>query len=217
MSKDKMTTGKNFIRIAIIEDDEIIRKGYAYLLKTAAIFDVVTDYASYELAATAIAADAPDVILLDIQLPGISGIDAVPRLKQLSPHSIIIMLTVHEDPDMIFKALTQGAAGYLTKDTPSSKIIESIKDAMTGGGPLSTNVARIVIQSFQKNQDSPLTKREEQVLQLISDGKSRSQISTDLFIDLETVKTHIKNIYLKLNVHSRADAIRTAKNNRLVR
>lgn len=217
MTNDKTLRHENSIRIVIIEDDETIREGFTYLLNNVENFQVTNSFASYEEAIGTIASESPDVILLDIQLPGISGVEAAGKLKQAVPQTMVIILTVHEDTDMIFEALSQGASGYLTKNTPPSRIIDAIKDAVTGGGPLSANVARIVIQSFQKNKNSPLTKREEEVIQLVSEGKSRSQIATMLFIDIETVKSHIKNIYFKLNVHTRADAIKAARDNKLIR
>ena len=203
-------------RIVIIEDDETIREGYTYLVNNTSPYQVVNTYASFDEAKLRITKDNPDVIILDIQLPGTNGIDALPLLKKLLPNVYIIMLTVHETEKIILEALANGASGYFTKNTPSSKIIEAIKDVMQGGGPMSPNVAKKVITSLQKNPDSPLTKRETQILNLITRGKDRSQIATELFIETETVKTHIKNIYLKLNVNSKADAIKVARNNRLV-
>ncbi|TCC86728.1 response regulator [Pedobacter hiemivivus] len=203
-------------RIVIIEDDETIREGYTYLVNNTSPYQVVNTYASFDEAKLKITKDNPDVIILDIQLPGTNGIDALPLLKKLLPNVYIIMLTVHETEKIILEALANGASGYFTKNTPSSKIIEAIKDVMQGGGPMSPNVAKKVITSLQKNPDSPLTKRETQILNLITRGKDRSQIATELFIETETVKTHIKNIYLKLNVNSKADAIKVARNNRLV-
>lgn len=203
-------------RIVIIEDDETIREGYTYLVNNTSPYQVVNTYGSFDDAKLKIVKDNPDVIILDIQLPGTNGIEALPLLKKLLPNVYIIMLTVHETEKIILEALANGASGYFTKNTPSSKIIEAIKDVMQGGGPMSPNVAKKVITSLQKNPDSPLTKRETQILNLITRGKDRSQIATELFIETETVKTHIKNIYLKLNVNSKADAIKVARNNRLV-
>ena len=149
-------------------------------------------------------------------MSGTNGIDALPILKKLLPQAYIIMLTVHDTEKVILEALANGANGYFTKNTPSSKIIEAIKEVMQGGGPMSPNVAKKVITSLQKNFDSPLTKRETQILNLITKGKDRSQIASELFIETETVKTHIKNIYAKLDVNSKADAIKVARKNRLV-
>jgi len=210
-----MHTERN-IKIVIIEDDEIIREGYALLIGKVEGYDVVNRYSSFDEAAKTIAGDHPDVILLDIELPGTNGISAIPKLKKLMPHAHILILTVYESEKLIFEALANGASGYLTKNTASTKIIESIREVKDGGGPMSVNIARMVIKSFQRNQESPLSKRETQILELIADGQSRSQIAKDLFIDLETVRSHIKNIYLKLDVNSRADAIKAAKENRLI-
>lgn len=203
-------------RITIIEDDQTIREGYTYLIDHTSPYKVISSYNSFDDARNKIVKDNPDVIILDIQMNGTNGIDALPILKKLLPQVHIIMLTVHDTEKVILQALANGANGYFTKNSPSSKIIEAIKEVMQGGGPMSPNVAKKVISSLQKNPDSPLTKRETQILNLITKGKDRSQIATELFIETETVKTHIKNIYVKLNVNSRADAIKIARKNRLV-
>jgi DNA-binding NarL/FixJ family response regulator len=208
-------TNRNIL-VSIIEDDDTIRSGYSFLIGNTEGYDVVSSYSSYDAAAHKIASDKPDVILLDIEMPGTNGVDAIPRLKKLLPHTHVLILTVYESEKLIFEALANGASGYLTKNTPSAKIIASIKEVKEGGGPMSINIAKMVIRSFQKNQESPLSKRETQILEEISIGKSRSQIANELFIDLETVRSHIKNIYLKLNVNSRADAIKAARENRLI-
>ena len=204
------------ILVSIIEDDDTIRHGYSFLIGNTEGYEVVSSYCSYDAAAHKIGSDRPDVILLDIEMPGTNGVDAIPRLKKLLPHVHVLILTVYESEKLIFEALANGASGYLTKNTPSAKIIASIKEVKEGGGPMSINIAKMVIRSFQKNQESPLSKRETQILEEISIGKSRSQIANELFIDLETVRSHIKNIYIKLNVNSRADAIKTARENRLI-
>jgi DNA-binding NarL/FixJ family response regulator len=204
------------IRIVIIEDDRTIREGYAFLIGQTEGYSVVNAYASFEDAAKKIAADAPDVILLDIELPGTNGVEAIPKLKKIVPRANILILTVYESEKLIFDALSNGASGYLTKSTPAAKIIDSIKEVQQGGGPMSVSIAKVVINSFRKNQDSPLSKRETQILELIYNGKSRPQIATELFIDLETVRSHIKNIYTKLDVNSRADAIKIARDNKLI-
>ena len=204
------------IRIVVIEDDQIIREGYSILIGQTEGYTVVSAYDSFDNAAKSICEDNPDVILLDIELPGTNGIEAIPRLKRMLPHAYILILTVYESEKNIFEALANGASGYLTKNTPAARIVDSIREVKDGGGPMSVNIARMVIKSFQRNQESPLSKRETQILEQIADGKSRSQIARDLFIDLETVRSHIKNIYLKLDVNSRADAIKAAKDNRLI-
>jgi DNA-binding NarL/FixJ family response regulator len=204
------------IRVSIIEDDKTIRDGYAYLIGQTPGYKVVSTYPSFEDAAKKIAQDDPDVLLLDVELPGISGIDALPKLKKLIPETYILILTVYEQDMLIFRALGNGASGYLTKNTPHEKIISAIHEVMEGGGPMSAHIARMVIKSFQRNEASPLTKRETEILEQIATGKSRKRIAQELFIDLETVKSHIKNIYHKLNVHSKADAIKAAKDNKFI-
>ena len=156
------------------------------------------------------------MLLLDVELPGISGIDALPKIKKLIPEAYILILTVYEQDILIFRALGNGASGYLTKNTPPEKIISAIQEVMEGGGPMSAHIARMVISSFQRNEASPLTRRETEILEQIATGKSRKRIAQELFIDLETVKSHIKNIYHKLNVHSKADAIKAAKDNKFI-
>lgn len=204
------------IRVCIIEDDETIREGYVYLIGNTAGYKVIGSYASFEDASKKLVADNPDVILLDVELPGISGIDALPKIKKLVPDAYILILTVYEQDMLIFRALGNGASGYLTKNTPPEKIISAIHEVMEGGGPMSAHIARMVITSFQRNEASPLTRRETEILEQIATGKSRKRIAQELFIDLETVKSHIKNIYHKLNVHSKADAIKTAKDNKFI-
>jgi DNA-binding NarL/FixJ family response regulator len=203
-------------RIVIIEDDQTIREGYAYLINHTSPYTVVATYPSFDAARNKIGKDSPDVILLDIQLPGTNGIDALPILKKLLPDVYIIMLTVYETEKTILDALANGASGYFTKNTPTAKLIEAIRDVVQGGGPMSPDVAKTVILSLQKNPDSPLTKRETQILELMTTGKDRGQIAKELFIEVETVRTHTKNIYSKLNVNSKAEAIQVAKNKRLV-
>lgn len=204
------------IRIVIIEDDATIREGYSFLINETEDFKVVNCYSSAEAALKHIEYDDPHIVLLDIELPGMNGLNAIPKIKSLVKDVFIIMLTVYDHHQTVFEALSKGASGYLTKNTEPSKIINALSEVMDGGGPMSINIARMVIHSFQRNTKSPLTKRETEILEQISEGKTRSRIANEMFIDLETVKTHLKNIYAKLDVHSRADAIKTAKENKYI-
>lgn len=206
----------NTIKVSIIEDDETIRNGFSYLINNSGKYTVISAYANAESAIQHLAKDQPEVILLDIELPGMRGIDAIPKIKQLLPKSHILMLTVYDNEENVFNALTKGASGYLIKSDSADKIMDAIQEVMDGGAPMSMNVAKIVIKSFHKNHNSPLTKRETEILEQIANGKSRSKIAKQMFIDLETVKSHIKHIYVKLNVHSREDAIKEAKNNKYI-
>ncbi|MGV3545445.1 MAG: response regulator [Pedobacter sp.] len=206
----------NQLRIVIIEDDEVLRKGYEMLLSDREDFLIVNTYGSFDLARKQLKADAPQVILLDINMPGTNGLQAIPEIKKTLPHACVIILTVFDSPETVFEALNMGADGYLTKNSNIEKITEAIKDVCNGGGVMSMNVARIVMQSFQKNLNSPLTKRETEILQRIATGQTKIQIANDLFIDQNTVRSHVKNIYIKLDVNSKADAIKTAKQNRFI-
>lgn len=204
------------IRVVIIEDDKILLQTYKQLIEAEDDIIVVNGYTSFENAEKYLIDDRPDIVLLDIQLPGMSGIEAIPWIKKHLPKTHVLMLTVFESEQQLFQALANGASGYITKDSSSQKIIDSIREVKDGGGPMSINIARMVIKSFQKNLESPLSKRETEILRLVTDGKKRSEIAEELFIELETVKTHIKNIYIKLDVHSRSKAINIARKNKLI-
>jgi DNA-binding NarL/FixJ family response regulator len=204
------------VNIVIIEDDVMLLQTYKSLLEGESGFCVTGIYTSVENAEKHLLINSPDVILLDIQLPGINGIDAIPMIKRLLPKVQIIILTVFEFEKQIFQALQNGASGYITKDSSSSKIFDAIREVREGGGPMSMKIARMVIKSFEKNTHSPLSKRETEILSLVMDGKKRNEIAEELFIESATVKTHIKNIYAKLDVNSRSEAINVARKNKLV-
>jgi DNA-binding NarL/FixJ family response regulator len=153
---------------------------------------------------------------MDIELPGMNGIEGIEKIKKLRPRTNIIVVTVYDNDSLVFQALCAGAGGYLTKNMQPARLLEAIKDIQEGGAPMSTNIARMVVSSFQKNRNSPLTSRETEVLELLSKGKSYSTIADELFVDKETIRTHIKNIYWKLEVHSKAEAIEKALKNKLI-
>lgn len=206
----------NITRVVIIEDDETIRTGYEYMLGNQPGLEVCGAYNSYEAAAESIFDIEPDIILLDVQLPGKRGVDVIPAIKKKLPAVHVLILTVYESEEVIFAALKNGASGYLTKNISTNKIVEAIHEVVKGGGAMSSGIAKLVMQSFRINPDSPLSKRETEILAAIAEGKSRSKIASNLFIDLETVKTHIKNIYLKLDVNSKEEAIRVARESKYI-
>jgi DNA-binding NarL/FixJ family response regulator len=206
----------NLIKISLVEDDNIIREGFVVLLNENQGFKVVSAYNNCEDFLKNVINDKPNVVLMDIELPGMNGIEGIERAKKIYPHAQIIVVTVYENDDLVFKALCAGAGGYLTKNMPSQRLVEAIREIMGGGAPMSTNIARLVVASFQKNHNSPLSSRETEVLELLSRGKSYSNIAEGLFIDKETVRTHIKNIYWKLEVHSKAEAIEKAMKEKLI-
>ncbi len=204
------------INVCIVEDDSVIREGFALLINSTAGFRTIHTYSNCEEALQHLLEDDPDVVLMDIELPGMNGIEGITKIKKIRPQTNIIVITVYENDDLVFKALCAGAGGYLTKNMPPSRLLEAIQEIQNGGAPMSTNVARMVVQSFQKNRNSPLTSRETEVLELLAKGKSYSTIADELFVDKETIRTHIKNIYWKLEVHSKAEAIEKATKERLI-
>ncbi len=203
-------------RICIVEDDHVIREAFATLIGAIENYDVVGAYSNAEDAIAAVETAQPDVLLMDIELPGMNGIEGIGRIKKIRPKTQIIVVTVYENDELVFKALCEGAGGYLTKNMKPDRLIEAIREIREGGAPMSTNIARMVVGSFQKNHNSPLTARETEVLERFAEGKSYSSIAQELFVDKETIRTHIKNIYWKLEVHSKADAIEKAKKQRFI-
>ncbi len=170
------------ISVSLIEDDTDIRRGLALLLDNAPGFSCAAAYGDCEAALREIADDPPDVLLMDIQLPGMSGIEGVRRLKKILPDLDVIMLTIHDDDKRVFDSLCAGACGYLVKTTPPAKILEAIREVYNGGAPMSANIARLVIHSFQKSSDPNLTPREQEILALLCQGKSYKMIADALHL-----------------------------------
>ncbi len=206
----------NIFRVVIVEDDDVIRESLTSLINETNNFLCIAGYDNCEEAIKNVISDQPKIILMDIGLPGISGIDGIKKIKKIYPEVEIIVVTVHDEGEKVFNALCAGASGYLTKNIPAERLIEAMDEVLKGGAPMSTNIARLVIRSFQRSSDSPLTPRETEVLQFLSRGKSYTMIADDLHINKETVRTHIKNIYQKLNVNSKPAAIEKANKDRLI-
>ncbi len=203
-------------RIVIIEDNKLISEAFTLLLELRENFEVVNCYTNCEDALKNLIEDAPDIVLMDIDLPGMSGIEGTKRIKRKRPASDILIITVFENGKTVFDALCAGASGYLTKNSDQHKLVTAIDEVLRGGAPMSSKIARLVVQSFQKNNNSPLTERETEILSRISEGKSHTTIADQLFISKETVKYHIKNIYIKLQVNNKADAIKKGNDDRLI-
>lgn len=204
------------IKVSIVEDDQLIREAIRDMINETEGFDCTGSYNSCEEAIKEIGFKRPDVMLMDIELPGMSGIDGVKRIKEKYPGIDIIMLTVHEDLSLVFQALSAGACGYLDKSASDEKIIDSIREIVDGGAPMSYKIAKLVVSSFQKKPDSDLTGREYDVLNLLCNGHSYKEIAYKLLITVGTVRHHIKNIYSKLHVHSKSEAVAKALKERLV-
>ncbi|MFC7335638.1 response regulator [Haloferula chungangensis] len=198
--------------IAIIEDDPSLRETLSDLVSTAKSLKLTGTYPSAETALEAIADSAPAVVLMDIQLPGMSGIECAARLKEKFPEIQIMMVTVYDNNDRIFDALAAGASGYLLKRDAPDKLLESLEDLMAGGSPMSSAIARKVVQNFRtpvktKGKDLDLTPRETEILDLLVKGSLYKEIAWDLGIGVETVRTHLHNIYSKLHVRTRTEAV----------
>lgn len=203
-------------RIVIVEDNLIVQGGFSMLVGSVEGYQVVNTYTNCEDAIKNLKTDAPHVMLMDIELPGMNGIEGISRIKKLRPEVMILVISVHENSDLVFDALCAGAMGYLTKSASFVKILSAIEDVLEGGAPMSSHIAKMVVSSFQKNQNSPLSDRETEVLTLLAKGKSYSVVADELFVHKETIKSHIKNIYHKLHVNSKADAIEIARVNKYI-
>jgi DNA-binding NarL/FixJ family response regulator len=209
------------IKVSIVEDQKQMRNGLAALIGGTPGYIVAGSYPSMEDALVRMEWDLPDVVLMDIKLPGISGIEGVRRLKSRFPKLQILMLTVYADNEYVFEAICAGASGYLLKDTPPPKLLESIREIHNGGAPMSPEVARKVVTMFQKvvppkNQEHQLSARELQVLKLFADGHSYKTAAVMLSISLDTIRFHIRNIYEKLHVHSKSEAVLKALRNGII-
>ncbi|WP_193214680.1 response regulator [Luteolibacter marinus] len=198
--------------IALVEDDELLRETLAELLSASPAWKLVASFPAAEPALEAFKDECPEVVLMDIQLPGISGIECVAKLKDLHPAVQVMMVTVYDNNDRIFEALAAGATGYLLKRDAPARLLESLDDLLSGGSPMSGAIARKVVQHFQttppaRNEDHNLTPRETEILELLVKGGLYKEIAWDLGIGVETVRTHLHNIYGKLHVRTRTEAV----------
>ncbi len=205
------------IKVAIIKDNNTIREGLAALINGTSGYSCIGSYGDCESFLSKLSAMDIDVVLMDIGLPGMSGIDGIAKAKKIKPELNILMLTVYEDSQSVFKALCAGACGFLVKKTPPSRLLEAIKDAYEGGAPMSSLIARQVINVFRQTQgkssdeeETNLSSREIEVLTSLSDGNNYQEIADRLFISVDTVRHHIRNIYRKLHVHSQSEAVAKA-------
>ena len=200
------------IKVSIIEDDDWIRDNLSTQIRQTQGFSCVGSYRSGEEALTMIPKAIPDVVLMDINLGRMSGIECVRKLKNMIPTTHVLMLTVYEDSDKIFDSLLAGASGYLLKRTPQSEIIEAIRDVSNGNSPMTGHIARKVVQYFNQRGDAQkeiekLSRREREVLDRLAQGMPYKEIADVLAVSIDTVRMHIKGIYGKLHVHSRGEAV----------
>ncbi|HEY3132528.1 MAG TPA: response regulator transcription factor [Acidobacteriota bacterium] len=209
------------ISVVIIEDLREVREGLIVLINGTQGFRCVGSYRTMEEALARIGKDCPDVILTDLGLPGMSGIEGIQILRQRYPEAPILALTIYDNDEQIFKALCAGATGYLLKNTPPARLLESLREVVEGGAPMSPEVARRVIKLFRdfRPPDSApyhLTPQENELLKLLVEGHHKKTAAHELGISVNTVSFHLKNIYAKLQVHSKTEAVAKALREHLV-
>jgi DNA-binding NarL/FixJ family response regulator len=216
-----MTTLTETIRVAIIEDRREIRDGLAMIINGTPGFRCSGSYRSMEEALVEIGRDLPHVVLNDIGLPGMSGIEGIRVLKERWPNLLVLMLTVYDDDDRIFEALCAGASGYLLKKTPPARLLDSLREAVAGGAPMSPEVARRVISLFREfrppdSAQYELTPHEIRLLRLFVEGHNYKTAAAELGVTVNTISFHLRSIYEKLQVHSKSEAVAKAMRSRLV-
>jgi DNA-binding NarL/FixJ family response regulator len=200
------------IEVMIVEDDEAVRDGLRFLINGSEGYRCTASCCSAEDALVEVSRHQPGVVLMDINLPGMNGIECVVGIKNSFPDIQVMMLTVFDNADQIFKSLEAGATGYMLKKTPPAKLLEAITELVSGGSPMSGEIARKVVQTFARPvarnfPESNLTKREEEILAYLSKGYLYKEIAAELFISIEAVRTHIRKIYQKLQVRTRTEAL----------
>ena len=209
------------IRVVIYEDNPQFREGLTMLINGSDGFSVLASYKNCNNVAEEVEKWSPDVILMDINMPGTDGLEGLKKIREVNTEVKVLMLTVFDDNKNVFEALRNGANGYLLKKTPPAKLLEYIQDATLGGAPMTSSIATQVLKMFQvipqsKNQDYCLSERETEVLQLLVDGYSYKMIASELFIAIDTVRSHIKKIYEKLHVNSKSEAVAKAFKDKLL-
>lgn len=200
------------ITVCLVDDDAELRETIGGYIAGAKGFECLGSFPTGETALQAIPVLKPNVVLMDINLPGMSGIQCVKKLKEKTPKLLALMLTVYENSDRIFEALSAGASGYLLKSTPPERLLEAIEDLQKGGSPMSSNIARKVVQAFHPTSDAAplieqLSPREQQVLNWLAEGFSYKQIASEMNLSMGTIRTYIRSMYEKLHVNSRTEAV----------
>jgi DNA-binding NarL/FixJ family response regulator len=200
------------IKVAIVDDDEGIRTSLATLIRRSNALKLTGDYPDAETALKEVPRNPPDVVLMDINLPGIKGPECVRQLKRLLPAVQFLMLTVYEDSDSLFNSLKAGASGYLLKRTASARLLEAIRDVHAGGSPMTPQLARRVVQFFTKPDEesspvSSLTPGEREFLDQLANGYAYKEIASRMKISIDTVRSYVRTVYEKLHVHSRTEAV----------
>lgn len=206
------------IRVSIIEDNDYMREGWEAFIDFERDMTVVGSFESCEKAFDDANFQRSDLVLLDINLPGMDGIEGLSHIRRTDPDKIVIMVTVHDDDEHIFAALKAGAIGYLMKKVAPNELVEAVRDAYNGGSPITPNIARRVISTFHASQklDEELTERELNILRELAKGLSYAAIGKKIFLSVDGIRHHIRNIYRKLEVNSKSEAVAKGLKNRLI-
>ena len=201
-------------RVSIVEDDGGVRAGLVRLFNETRDFQCISNHATAESAMAGLPGEKPDVILMDINLPGINGIECVRRLKEQDASLLVVMLTVYEETEQVFQALQAGATGYLLKRTPPKQLVQEVREVLDGGAPITSHIARKVVEAFHGHSTAKaptemmeLSQREKEVLEMLSDGYLIKEIADNIGVGFGTVRTYVRRIYEKLHVRSRSQAI----------
>lgn len=209
------------IKILLYEDNPQLREGLTMLINGTEGFDVLAAFKNCDDVIEQVLTFKPDVVLMDIDMPGVNGLEGLKKIRAINKDVRILMLTVFDDNKNVFEAIKNGANGYILKKTPPARLLEYIAEAHTGGAPMTASVATQVLKMFssmntEKGEDYNLSDREKQVLQLLVEGFSYKMIANDMFIAIDTVRSHIKKIYDKLHVNSKSEAVAKAFKDKLV-
>jgi DNA-binding NarL/FixJ family response regulator len=203
-------------RVFIVDDDESIRRAYATMINSTTKFHVVGDFDNCEDAIKAIKKLKPDIIMMDIGLPQMSGIEGTRAIFRLDSRIAVIIVSVHDDGESVFEALKAGASGYISKSANFTELLSALEEIERGGAPMSSKIARLVVQDFHLSHSNPLTKRESYILNRVAEGKTYTQIAREANISKDTAKTHIRNIYKRLQVNKKSDAINKGRKEKLI-
>ncbi|MGV6830546.1 MAG: response regulator [bacterium] len=204
------------IQVIIIEDNEPLAQGFKTIINKTNNYEVVGLYSNCEDAISQLKNDKPKIILMDIELPGMNGVEGTKKIKTKYPEIEIIIVTVYENSETVFDALCAGASGYLSKNASRFELVTSLDEVLEGGAPMSINIAKMVVNSFRKSTSSILSERETEVLTLLASGKSYNSVAEALFISVNTIRFHVKNIYEKLQVNTKEEAISKANKDRII-
>ena len=203
-------------RIVILDPNEEIQRGYSLILSSNNRYNVVNTYSRAEQVVSNIRKDYPDIVIMELDLPEQDGVEVIRKLKKLDRKLHILVNSNIDNTNIIFESLTAGASGFILKDSSHKELFNAVDEILNNGAPMSPQVAKIVISSFRRNPHSPLSERETEILQLLAMGKTYKIAANDLSIGIETVKSHVKNAYVKLQASCKSEAIEIAKKNSLI-